>query len=307
MKKRLLSFVVFSMVLGLAGCNSKGGGETDQSAAPDKAADTSAIYFNGSSTLTPVINTIAASFNEEYETWDKVDSSFEEAPISIYVASGGSGQGVATLIDGTTSFGMVAREVKDEEKKKIKDEKEYLVGIDALAITVNKESPLLEKTDDLTTDQVIKIFSGEYKTWQEVDSSLPADDIVVLTRDVSGGAHEVFQKNIMKDVDVSADVIQAPTMGGLVEKIIDNKNAIGYASYGVASQNEDKLVKLKLDGVACTEENITGGNYILQRPLLLVGSGEPTEQQQAFLDVVLGEEGQAVVEEQGFIRSQSSK
>jgi phosphate transport system substrate-binding protein len=292
-----------------AGCTKKQEVKTEdvtttESAEKETKEDTSSVYFNGSSTLTPVINAIATSFNEEYGTWDKVDSKFQEAPISIYVASGGSGQGIKTLIDGTTSFGMVARGVKDEEKAEIKDEKEYLVGIDALTIAVSPENPIAGKIEDLTKEQVQKIFSGEYKTWKDLDETLPEDEIVVITRDISGGAHEVFQKNIMGDTEVSPNVIQAPTMGGLVEKIIENKNAIGYASYGVANQNEGKIIKIKLDGVEATEANILDGSYILQRPLLLVGSGEPTAEQQAFLEVVLGEKGQAVVEEMGFIKAQ---
>ena len=123
----------------------------------------------------------------------------------------------------------------------------------------------------------------------------------MITRDINGGAHEVFQKNIMGDKEVKADAIQAASMGELVQNIIDNPFAIGYASFGVANQNKGKVVPLKVNGVEATAENILNGSYIIQRPLLLVGTGEPTAQQQAFLDVILGEEGQKTVEEMGFI------
>ena len=196
---------------------------------------------------------------------------------------------------------MVARSVKDEEKEAIKDEKEYQVGIDALSIAVNPENPVTSIMDDLSTEQIIALFSGEYKTWHDMDASLPAEDVVVITRDINGGAHEVFQKNIMGDTEVKADAIQASSMGELVQNIIDNKYAIGYASFGVANQNTGKVVAMKVNGVEPTKENILNGSYIIQRPLLLVGSGEPTAVQQAFLDVVLGEEGQKTVEEMGFI------
>ena len=87
----------------------------------------------------------------------------------------------------------------------------------------------------------------------------------------------------------------------LVQDIIDNQYAIGYASFGVANQNEGKVTPLKVNGVAATKENILDGSYIIQRPLLLVGSGDPTDVQQAFLDYVLGDEGQKTVEDMGFI------
>lgn len=303
MKKRLLAIMMtLLMITGISvGCSSSPEKEDSNSEENPAKATSSQIYFNGSSTLAPVITSIATEFNEKNETWDKVDSKFKEEPISIYVASGGSGQGTKAVIDGTTTFGMVAREVKDEEKESIKDIKEYQVGIDALTLAVNPENPIAGKMDNLTKDQILKIFSGEFETWKDLDGSLPDEKIVVITRDISGGAHEVFQKKIMGDTDVKADAIQAPTMGGLVEKIIENKYAIGYASYGVANQNEGKIKVLKVDGVEANDANILDGSYIIQRPLLIVGSGEPTAEQQAFLDVILGEEGQSIVKEMGFI------
>ncbi len=303
MKRKLLVLATMLMVVAgfTLGCSSPDKSEDTKKDDNKASVSSSQIYFNGSSTLAPVITSIATNFNEKHETWDKVDSKFPEEAISIYVAAGGSGQGTKAVIDGTTTFGMVAREVKDEEKEKIKDFKEYQVGIDALTLAVNPENPIAGKVDNLSKEQIIKIFSGEFKTWKDFDSSLPDEEIVVVTRDISGGAHEVFQKKIMGDKDVTSKAIQAPTMGGLVEKIIDNKYAIGYASYGVANQNEGKIKVLKVDGVEANEANILDGSYIIQRPLLLVGSEKPTDEQQAFLDVILGEEGQAIVKEMGFI------
>ena len=113
-----------------------------------------------------------------------------------------------------------------------------------------------------------KIFSGEYKTWNEVDPSLPATEIVVVTRDLGGGAHEVFQEKIMGDTKVTDKAIQAPSMGALVAKIIENENAVGYASYGVAKQNEGKIFALKVDGVALHRKRLLTARTRLQRPLL---------------------------------------
>ena len=308
MKKKVLSILLTAaMVMSLAvGCGSNKSESTDTKA-DDKKTEASAdagsnqILFNGSSTLAPVITSIATNFFDTYGTWKSYDSSLPDEDIAIYVSAGGSGQGTKAVIDGTSTFGMVARSVKDEEKKAIKDEKEYQVGIDALTIAVNPQNPVTGVLDDLSTDQIVKLFSGEYKTWKDLDSSLPDEEVVVITRDINGGAHEVFQKNIMGDTDVKSDAIQASSMGELVQDIIDNPYAIGYASFGVANQNAGKVVTMKVNGVEPTKENIINGSYIIQRPLLLVGSGEPTDVQQAFLDVVLGDEGQKTVEDMGFI------
>ena len=309
MKKRFLSIALtLAMVSSMAvGCGSSKSDSADskkeESAKTEASADTESnqILFNGSSTLAPVITSMATTFFDTYGTWDAYESSLPKEDIAIYVSAGGSGQGTKAVIDGTATFGMVARSVKDEEKEAIKDEKEYQVGIDALTIAVNPANPVNDILDDLTTEQIVGLFSGEYATWKDLDSSLPDEEVVVITRDINGGAHEVFQKNIMGDTEVKADAIQASSMGELVQDIIDNQYAIGYASFGVANQNEGKVIPLKVNGVAATKENILDGSYIIQRPLLLVGSGDPTDVQQAFLDYVLGDEGQKTVEDMGFI------
>lgn len=305
MKKKVLSIILAAtMAMSLAvGCGSKGSDSTDSkdSKAEASTAESNQILFNGSSTLAPVITSIATDFFDTYKTWDAYDSSLPKEDIAIFVSAGGSGQGTKAVIDGTSTFGMVARSVKDDEKKAIKDEKEYQVGIDALTIAVNPENPVTGILDDLSKEQIVNLFSGKYATWKDLDASLPNEEVVVITRDINGGAHEVFQKNIMGDTEVTSDAIQASSMGELVQNIIDNPYAIGYASFGVANQNEGKVVTMKVDGVAPTKENILNGSYIIQRPLLIVGSGKPTDVQQAFLDVVLGKEGQKTVEKMGFI------
>jgi phosphate transport system substrate-binding protein len=218
------------------------------------------------------------------------------------VSSGGSGQGIRAVIDRTTDFGMLARGVRDSEKERIPNYREFLVGIDALTVAIHPENPLLETRNGLTTEEIVKIFSGEYARWSDLDPSLPNEEIVVIVRDIGGGAHEVFQTNIMGDVDVKATAIQAPSMGALVTRVTENRNAIGYASYGISNQNAGRLVPLEVDGIAPTSENIINGTYVIQRPLLLAFSGEPTAIQQSFLDVLLGDVGQQTVEQMGFIR-----
>lgn len=290
MKIKVLSIVFTIMVMSvIVGCGAKEKRENNQ------------ILCIGSSTIAPVINEIASVINETYVTWDKYDSSLPQDDIAIFVASGGSGQGTKAVIDGTTTFGMVARTVKEEEQKAIQEEKEYQLGIDALTIAVSPENPVTDVLDALSTEQIVNLFSGKYVKWNDLEDSLPEEEVVIYTRDINGGAHEVFQKKIMGDVEIKADAIQTASMGELVQAIADNPYAIGYASFGVANQNREKIVTLKVNGVAPTEENIISGAYIIQRPLLLVGSGKLTEVQQAFLDIVLGETGQGIVRNMGFI------
>lgn len=283
-----------------------------ESSQPSSAAESPAvsddafaaqIYFNGSTSLSPIIASIAQTFTDEYVTWDKVDPSFPDDHISIYVAAGGSGVGVKAVVEGTTDFGMLARDVKDSEKESIPDYHEYMVAKDALTISVNKENPIAGIMDDISTDLARQIFAGELKYWDEVESSLPHEEIVVVIRDLSGGAYEVFQKNVMGETQISADAIQSPSMGALATKIVENKWAIGYAGYGVYNKNKENLHAFKVDGVEPSEENIVSGDYKIQRPVLFIKSGEPTPAQQAFIDYIYSDIGTKAVADNGYIPS----
>ncbi len=157
------------------------------------------IHFCGSSSLAPVIASIGAAFQDEYGTWDKVNAAFPAEEIDIAVTSGGSGDGPQSVLDGTADFGMLARSVKDGEKESLgAGYTEYMVAYDALTISVNKNNPICGLMDDLDTDTIRKIFSGEIAYWDELDASLEHKEIVVVIRDLSGGAAEVFEKNVMQ-------------------------------------------------------------------------------------------------------------
>lgn len=263
------------------------------------------FMFNGSSTLAPVISALSTDFIEEHEKWNKVKDTMPEENIAIYVSSGGSGAGVKAVLDGTSDFGMISRDLKDEERAKIKDLKEYKLGIDALTISVNPKNPIIElKNQNLSKEEIIKIFSGEFKKWSDIDPSLPKEDIVVVTRDLAGGAHEVFQKKVMGETKVSESAIQAPSMGALVTKIIENPYAIGYASFGMVGQNEGKLIPMHVDGVAPTEENIVNGSYDVSRPLIAIRSGEPSASEQVFIDYLQSDKGKEMIKKMGFVSAQ---
>jgi phosphate transport system substrate-binding protein len=306
MKRRISLFLcivlMFSLIVVGCGKQDEAKPTNEESSAKEESSEFKAqMTFNGSSTLAPVISAIATDFIEEYTTWDKVDSSFPEENIAIYVSAGGSGAGVKAVLEGTSDFGMLAREIKDEEKEKIGDMNAFTLGIDALTISVNPENPIYKIKDDLSSEEIKKIFSGEYKYWDEIDDSLEHKEIVVVIRDLGGGAHEVFQKSIMGDTQVREDAIQAPSMGALVAKIIENKDAIGYASFGMVNQNEGKLIPLKVDGVEPTKENIVNGSYKISRPLIVVKKGELTKEQKAFMDVVMSKKGSEIIEKMGFV------
>ena len=260
------------------------------------------IAFAGSSSLAPVIASIGEAFRTEYGTWNMVNPAFPAEEIDIPVASGGSGDGPKSVIDGTADFGMLARAVKDSEKESLgAGYTEFMVASDALTVSVNKNNPIAAKMDDIDTDTLRKIFAGEIAYWDELDASLEHKEIVVVIRDLTGGAAEVFEKQVMQGTPITENAIQTPSMGALAEKIAENEYAIGYAGYGVYNLNTDKLFAFKFNGVEPTEENILNGSYTIQRPVLFCINRELDAAEQAFVDYIFSDTGRAIVIENGYI------
>ena len=313
MKKIISLLLVLVMAMSLfAGCGSNEAEATEAPTAEQNVQETETavetieidtqIHFCGSSSLAPVIASIGAAFLEEYGTWDQVNHAFPAEEIDIAVTSGGSGDGPSSVVDGTADFGMLARAVKDGEKESLGEGyTEYMVASDALTISVNRNNPVCELIDDLDTDTIRKLFSGEIGYWDELDASLEHKEVVVVIRDLSGGAAEVFENNVMQGTPISENAIQTASMGALAAKIAENEYAIGYAGYGVYNQNLDSLYAFKVNGVEPTEENILNGSYTIQRPVLFVINRELDAAEQAFVDYIFSDTGREIVIENGYI------
>lgn len=261
----------------------------------------SEINFSGSSTLAPVVSKLSALFQEKYQSWDQVDSEFSEEEIEIFISAGGSGAGVKSIIDGVADFGMVSRNVAAAEKDAVSSYQEFKLGVDALTVSINPQNKLNQLQDGLSGEEIRKIFSGEYQYWDQLNSKLPHQEIIVVTRDLAGGAHKVFQKKIMGKLDVKTSAVQAPSMGALANKIMENEYAIGYASVGVVNRNKGEIIPLKVEGIEPTKENIVSGDYKISRPLLLITGGEISPAGKKFLDFLLAAESAEVIEEMGFV------
>lgn len=282
--------------------------ETSAAVESSEAAEAefqSSILFCGSTSLYPILSSLASSFTEGYVTWDKVDPSFPEKNISIYVAPGGSGVGVSAAIDGTADFGMLARDIKDSEVEALgQNYQEFIVARDALTVSVNAGNPICDLMDDMPTETIRQIFAGEIATWDQVDSSLPAETINVYIRDLSGGAYEVFQKSVMGDSEVAASATQSASMTELATNIAGDPWGIGYAGFGAynkANADSQVLFAMKVDGVEATQENIISGAYTIQRPVMFVTGAEITPSEQAFIDYIFSRTGFDVVEANGYI------
>lgn len=256
------------------------------------------IRVGGSTTLLPVIADCASQYMEKYSTWDKVDPSLPKKQVLIFVTGGGSGFGVNSSINDTVDIGMSSRDLKEGEKTKLGDHKEYLVSKDCVAFAVKKDNPLAT-LDNLTAADIVKIYSGEAKTYQDIRPNLPAQPILILMRDMAGGSTEMVQQLILKDKTFSSQAIQVPSQGANLKKVEGNSAAITYIS-SVLALDSDKLKVFKYEGVEPTNENVVNGKYPITRPLLLVVKDKPSLTEQKFIDFIMNE-GQAIVAEHGYV------
>lgn len=298
MRKTIIIVLVLLLAV-LTGCSSS------TSKAP--SAKDNSIKIGGSSTLAPVIAKCADDFTEKYQSWKKVSDKLPDDPIAIFVATGGSGFGVKSAMNNTVDIGLVSRAIKDSEKEKLTNHKLYTLGYDALTIAVNPQNPVLKVKPNLTNDEIKKIFSGEIKTWNQLDASLPNRPIVLAIRDLGGGASQVFDEAIMKGTPIAKEAVQFPSMGALAGKVIDNVDAIGYVSVGLVQQNQGKIAVLSVEGVQPSADNIASGKYKIARPLIIIAKVKPDEREQQFLNYLLSDQGIKTLSSMGFVPAQSKQ
>ncbi len=287
MKQLITVVLLFILIIAVSGAG-----------AQDTKSFDGIIRIGGSTTLLPVIADAATQFMEKYKTWDKVDHSLPSVPVIIYVTGGGSGFGVRSVIDGTNQIGMSSRDIEAKEKAQLGNHKEILISKDCIAFAVNKKNPLA-KLNNLTKEDVARIFSGEAKTFHDVDASLPGKPILVQMRDAAGGSTEILQNYILKEKTFTTSAVQVPSQGVNLKKLETNTSAVGYISSVLALENP-QLKVLKFEGVAPTNENVINGKYRLTRPLLLLVNGTPDIAAQKFVDYMLNE-GQKIVVEHGYV------
>jgi phosphate transport system substrate-binding protein len=256
------------------------------------------IRLSGSTTVLPVAAAGSRQFMEKYRTWNQVDPSLPNVPIKIFVNGGGSGVGIKSAMDGTANIGMSSRDLKETEKAQLGPHQEFLISKDCLAFAVNKKNPLA-KLDNLTAADLARIYSGEAKTFNDINPTLPAKPILVQMRDAAGGSTEIVKHDILKEKNFTPNAVQVPSQGANLKKLEENASAIGYISSVLAMQSP-QLKVFKFEGVEPTNDNVINGHYQLTRPLLLIVKGTPDAASRKFIDFMLNE-GQKIIVEHGYV------
>jgi phosphate transport system substrate-binding protein len=286
----LVGLLMLAMLLALVGCQcgqetpaaTTAPKATDVPKATDKPAETgSTISLAGSTTVQPLAEKLGEAFKAA------------NPDVQIDVQGGGSSVGVKSAGEGTVDIGNASREVKQEEKDTFPELKIYTIARDGIAIVVNPGVGV----DGLTKDQVRDIFSGAITNWSEVGGADKA--IVVVSREEGSGTRGAFEEMVMGEEAVIVDTaILQPSNGALKTTVSTTDDAVGFLSFGYL---DDSVKALDIDGIAATVANALNGTYPIVRPLNMMTDGEPGELAAAFLDFVLSDAGQAIVEEEGYL------
>lgn len=256
-----------------------------------------AIQNKGSDTL---VN-IALAWAEAYRTI--------EPSVDIAVTGGGSGTGIASLINGTVDIANASRPMKDNEIEDARangiEPVEHVVAIDALAVIVHPDNPV----NELTIGQLSDIFTGRVSNWSEVGGN--DAPIVVVSRETNSGTHVYFLEEVVRrgesdNSDIFApQTLLMPSSVGITSEIRRNPNAIGYDGLGYVDPEHEKILLVAVDKeapfVRPSPETASDNSYPLSRNLFMYTAGEPTGPVADYLSWILGQEGQQIVADLGFV------
>ena len=233
---------------------------------------------------------------QEAESYMKTNPSAK-----IAVTGGGSGVGLAALVEGTTDIAMSSRKIKFDEKVKLQDAgktvTETIIAYDALAVVVNPAN----KVGKLTREQLEGIFTGKITNWKEVGGE--DMKIIPYSRETSSGTYEFFKENVLKNKNYMNGILSLPATGAIIQSISQTKGAIGYV--GLAYLNSEvKAIHVSYNGVNFVEPNVANAKnktYPIVRPLFYYYVKSSEKAVKPFIDYVLSTQGQSIVSKVGYI------
>ncbi len=253
-------------------------------------AKSSVVQIKGSDTI---LNASQAIVEEYMKTNKKA---------RIAVTGGGSGVGIASLINKTADIAMASRNIKSSEVEALKKEginvEEIVLGYDGITVIINHGNHI----KNLDKKTLAGIFAGEITNWKE----LGGDDakIVVLSRDSSSGTHAYFKEEILRGgdsksvVEYGQDTLYMPSNQAILQEVAKSKYAIGYIGMGYMNDTVDSLA---VDGVKPTFETVADKTYPIAREVFWYVDSARDGVTKEVVDFAVSDKGQEIVKEEGFV------
>ncbi len=228
--------------------------------------------------------------------------------VSIAVTGGGSGTGIAALINGTADIANASRPMQQKEIEQAVANGitpvEHVVALDAVAVIVNPLNPV----DQLSIDQLADIYTGRTTDWLEVGGRTAP--IVLLSRETNSGTHIYFLEKVVRKGDTeNTDIFAArtllmPSSAGITSELGRNVNAIGYDGLGYVTEEEKTIAIAESAGgpyVKPSAETALDGSYVLSRPLYMYTAGEPHGEMAKYINWIRSAIAQGIVFDLGFV------
>jgi len=221
--------------------------------------------------------------------------------VAIQVTGGGSGTGIAALINGTTDIVEASRPMKDREiadlrAKRSKEALELPVAVDGLAVYLNEQNPVSE----LSLQQLKAIYTGVVRNWKEVGGR--DERIVLYGRENNSGTYVYFKEHVLENADYYPTVQALPGTAAVINAVAKDPRGIGYG--GIAYAKGVKAIPVKKDANSPsfepTMENVLAARYPISRYLYWYFAGQPSGEVRAFAQWVVSKEGQQVVKDVGY-------
>ncbi len=280
MKKKattILLLLVVSVFPLLANGQQEGGGR-----------DNLRLSMGGSTTVEPIMTTAMEVYRTE-----------EDSSAELSYDAQGSTVGIRGVLNGVYDIGASSRALLPDEKQQ--GLVATPIALDGLAVIVNDSVPL----DDLSIEDIAAIFVGEIRNWDKLGG--PDEEIVVVNRDEASGTFGAFMELVLEktygdDARFIRDALVTESNGNMATMVAQTPYAIGYASLATLDRLRQSGGKaLTVDGVEDKAETVLNGTYPITRPLSVITYGEPKGQQTVFIDYLLGERGQGIVQEVGYL------
>ena len=221
--------------------------------------------------------------------------------VRVQVTGGGSGVGIAALINGTADVAKASRPLKEAERRLLVksyglDPVETPVARDGVAFYVNAGNPVRA----LTVEELRRIYTGELRSWREVGGL--DEPILVYSRENSSGTYAYVKEAVLGKADFAPTAQPLPGTAAVVNAVAQSRNAIGYggAAYLAGVKELEVAAGPGKPASLPTKANVVAGTYPLSRDLFLVTRGPPAGDARVFIDFVLSPEGQALVEQVGY-------
>ncbi len=242
------------------------------------------ITIKGSTTVLPIAQSCAEAFMNQHDE------------VNISVQGGGSGVGIASIIDGTADIGDASRPIKDKEKQNAKENGvkayENVVALDGIAVIVHPKNSV----SALTKEQIKAVYTGKISNWADLGGK--KGKIVVISRDSSSGTFETFNELALEKEKVRPDALMNASNNAVGQTVGRTPGAIGYIGLGYLSSS---VKAVDVDGVAATKKNVVNGSYSLARKLFMYTNGAPQGVTKDFIDFILSADGQKLVDKAGFV------